>query len=221
MARRVRFFQPLAIRLTHWLNLFLLLGMIASGLQIFGAYPAFAERGAVFCCYPFDGVRFPEAVRLGGWLGGGLRWHFFLMWFFVLNGLVYIAYLTASGEWRRRLFFPRDARGAWQMQLYYLKLRKEKPEYEMYNGLQKLSYTGTLALGALSVVTGLALWKPVSLPLLTWAMGGYVWARFWHFLTVWGFVGFLAVHLFMTLVVDRESTRSMIVGPYREKPDAA
>lgn len=216
MERRIRFFQPLAIRLTHWLNAVILLGMIASGLQIFGAYPAFAERGATFCCYPFDGYQFPEAVRLGGWLAGGLRWHFFLMWFLVGNGLIYVGYLFGSGEWRRRLFFPRDARGAWQMQLYYLRLREERPRYDMYNGLQKLSYTGVLLLGALSVVTGLALWKPVSYPIVTALFGGYAWARYWHFLVVWAFVGFLAVHVFMALVVDRESTRSMIVGAYRE-----
>ncbi|CAN5174842.1 cytochrome b/b6 domain-containing protein [soil metagenome] len=215
----IKFLQPLAIRLTHWLNAVLLLGMIASGIQIFGAYPAFAERGAMFCCYPFDGFRFPEAVRLGGWLAGGLQWHFFLMWFFVLNAFLYVVYLFASGEWRRRLFSPRDVRGAWQMQLYYLRVRKEKPAYEMYNGLQKLSYTAVLALGALSVLTGLALWKPVSLPFLTAAAGGYAWARFWHFLIVWAFVGFLVIHIFMTLVVDRESTRSMIVGAYRERAD--
>jgi thiosulfate reductase cytochrome b subunit len=48
-----------------------------------------------------------------------------------------------------------------------------------------------------------------------------VWARFWHFLSVWAFLGFLVGHLFMTLVVDREATRSMIVGPYRERVDTA
>jgi thiosulfate reductase cytochrome b subunit len=57
----------------------------------------------------------------------------------------------------------------------------------------------------------------VSLPFLSGALGGYVLARFWHFLIVWAFLGFLIVHLFMTLVVDRESLRSMIVGVYREK----
>ncbi len=91
----------------------------------------------------------------------------------------------------------------------------------MYNGLQKLAYTGTLGLGALSVLTGIAIWKPVSLPWISTLLGGYVLARFWHFLVVWAFVAFLVVHLFMTLVVDREAVRSMIVGPYREKADAA
>ncbi|MFN2383208.1 MAG: cytochrome b/b6 domain-containing protein [Gemmatimonadota bacterium] len=217
--RRIRFFHPLTIRAAHWLHAVLLLGMIASGLQIFHAYPAFAERGGSFCCWPFAGSRFPEAVRLGGWLAGGLQWHFFLMWFFVANAAVYATYLFVSGEWRRRLFHPRDAPGAWQMLAYYLRRRPEPPPHGMYNGLQKLSYTGTLGLGVLSVVTGFAIWKPVSLPFLATALGGYVWARYWHFLIVWAFVGFLLGHLFMTLVVDREAARSMIVGGYREPSD--
>ena len=73
----------------------------------------------------------------------------------------------------------------------------------------------TLALGVAAVATGFAIWKPVSLPLAEW-MGGYVWARYWHFLIVWAFVGFTLGHLFMTLVVDRESSRAMIVGAYRD-----
>ena len=128
MERKVKFFQPFPIRLSHWLNTVFLLAMIASGLQIFNAYPAFAEKGFEFCCYPFTGTRMPEWARLGGWLAGGLHWHFFFMWFFILNGLLYVAYVFASGEWRRRIFLQKDARWACQMQLYYLRLRREKPQ---------------------------------------------------------------------------------------------
>jgi len=37
--------QPWLIRLTHWLNVPLLLLMAGSGLQIFAAYPALGPRG--------------------------------------------------------------------------------------------------------------------------------------------------------------------------------
>ncbi len=40
--------QPLLIRLTHWLNVPLLLLMAGSGLQIFAAYPALGPRGALY-----------------------------------------------------------------------------------------------------------------------------------------------------------------------------
>lgn len=217
--RPIKFRQPILLRLTHWLNAVVLVGMIASGLQIFHAYPAFAERGGEFCCYPFAGMRFPEAVRLGGWLAGGLQWHFFLMWWFVLNGVVYVGWQIASGQWRDRWFRPSDAGHAWQTLRYYLRLRPDPPPTRVYNGLQKLAYSGTILLGIAAVATGLAIWKPVSHGWLTSLMGGYVWARFWHFLVVWAFVAFTLGHLFMTLVVDREATRSMIVGAYRAKAD--
>jgi thiosulfate reductase cytochrome b subunit len=30
----------------------------------------------------------------------GLGYHFFFMWFFMLNGLAYVLYTLISGEWR-------------------------------------------------------------------------------------------------------------------------
>ena len=57
---------------------------------------------------PLRGPRFPEWARLGGWLAGGLNWHFALAWPFVITGLIYLVYLGFSGEWRSLLFRPRD-----------------------------------------------------------------------------------------------------------------
>src|SRR5919106_4206619 len=116
------------VRLTHWLTAILLVGMIASGLQIYAAFPQFGPRGAPSPLpNPFAGDGFPEWARLGGWLAGGLNWHFALAWPFVLTGLVYLGYLAFSGEWRSLLFRPRDIRPAWEMKLYYLGLRKDHP----------------------------------------------------------------------------------------------
>ncbi|MGH2626489.1 MAG: cytochrome b/b6 domain-containing protein, partial [Anaerolineales bacterium] len=106
------------VRATHWLNAVLLLGMIASGLQIYGAFPRFGPRGGPFLPNPWQNEMFPRAVRLGGWLAGGINWHFALAWPFVLTGLVYLGYLALAGEWRSLLFRPRDVPRAWQMQLY-------------------------------------------------------------------------------------------------------
>ena len=70
------------------------------------------------------GVRIPGWARLGGWLAGGLNWHFALAWPFVITGLIYLGFLAATGEWRALLFRPRDIGPALEMQLYYLRLRK-------------------------------------------------------------------------------------------------
>jgi thiosulfate reductase cytochrome b subunit len=70
------------VRLAHWLNAIVLLGIIASGLQIYMAFRHFGPRGEPYP-NPFDGAAIPEWSRLGGWLAGGLYWHFGLAWAFV------------------------------------------------------------------------------------------------------------------------------------------
>ncbi len=206
------------VRVCHWANLLLLAGMVASGLQIYAAYSRFGLRGGPYIGpNPFQGDAFPRWARLGGWLAGGLNWHFALAWPFILTGLVYLGYLAVSGEWRSLLFRPADLRPAWEMQTYYLRLRKEHPPQGKHNALQKGAYTFILLLGALSVLTGFAVYKPVQLHWLTTLFGGYELARYWHFLAVWTFVGFTLLHVALVFLVDPASLRAMISGWYRGK----
>lgn len=203
------------VRLTHWATFFLLLGMIASGLQIYAAYARFGEQGGPFYVNLFEDYGFPRWSRLGGWLAGGLNWHFALMWPLIAAGVLYLGYLVASGEWRTLLFRPRDIRGAIEMQKYYLRLRKDHPPQGKHNPLQKLAYTFIIVLGVLAVLTGFAIYKPTQLSWLTALFGGFQEARYWHFWTVWIFVGFLIVHVLLVFVVDPASLRAMISGRYR------
>jgi thiosulfate reductase cytochrome b subunit len=204
------------VRLTHWLTAILLVGMIASGLQIYAAFPQFGPRGAPYPLpNPFAGDSFPEWARLGGWLAGGLNWHFALAWPFVITGLIYLCFLAFSGEWRSLLFRPRDVRPAIDMQLYYLRLRRKHPPQGKHNALQKAAYTGIVVLGTISVLSGFAIYKPVQLSWLTALFGGYELARYWHFVTVWIFVGFTLLHVALVLLVDPASLRAMITGWYR------
>ena len=204
------------VRLTHWVSAIVLVGMMASGLQIYGAYPRFGLRGTRLPLpNPFEGHSLPEWARLGGWLAGGLNWHFFLMWPLALNGLLYLAYLVWSGELRVLAFRPRDVPRALQMQLYYLRLRKEHPPQGKHNALQKAAYSFIVVLGILSVLSGLAIWKPVQLGFLTVLFGGYEWARYWHFLAVWLFAAFIVAHVVLVFLVDPASLRAMITGWYR------
>jgi thiosulfate reductase cytochrome b subunit len=204
------------VRLTHWINTVVLVGMVASGLQIYGAYERFGIRGTRLPLpNPMDMHQAPRWMRLGGWLAGGINWHFFLMWPLVLNGLLYLGYLLVAGEWRPLLFRPRDVRPAIEMQMYYLRLRRDHPPQGKHNALQKGAYTFIVLLGMLSVLSGLALWKPVQLPWLTAVFGGYELARYWHFVAVWLFVAFSLVHVTLVFVVDPASLRAMITGWYR------
>jgi len=203
------------VRAAHWLNAVLLLGMILSGLQIYNAFTHFGPRGRPFLPNPWDGDPFPQTVRLGGWLAGGLNWHFALAWPLVATGLVYLIYLLVSGEWKALLFRPRDVPAAARMQLYYLRLRREHPPQGKHNALQKAAYSSIFLLGVLSVLTGFAIYKPVQLWWLTALFGGYELARYWHFWAVWLFAAFTVVHVIMVFAVDPASLRAMITGWYK------
>ena len=203
------------VRLTHWASALLLVGMVTSGLQIYGAYARFGERGAAAYLNPFEGNTFPRAVRLGGWLAGGINWHFGLMWPLVALGLLYLCYLVWSGEWRGLLFRPRDVPGALEMTKYYLRLRKDHPPQGKHNPLQKLAYTSIVLVGVLAVLTGLAIYKPLQFAWLTTLFGGFQATRYWHFWTVWIFVAFTLVHVALVFLVDPPSLRAMITGWYR------
>lgn len=204
------------VRLAHWLHAIFLVGMIGSGLQIYNAYTHFGIRGNLLPVpNPLDGNPVPNWARLGGWLAGGLNWHFLLAWPFVITGLVYLGFLAWSGEWRSLVFRPRDIGPAVQMQLYYLRLRKDHPPQGKHNALQKGAYTFIVALGAIAALSGFAIYKPVQLSWLTTVFGGYELARYWHFVSVWLFVGFTLVHVALVFLVDPASLRGMVTGWYR------
>lgn len=202
------------VRLSHWVNVVALTIMVGSGLQIFNAYPRFARRGETFCCYPFAGHAIPAWATFGRWLAGARNWHFAMMWVLVLNGLAYLVFIFFHGEWRDLSPRRGDARDAWEMIKFYLFVRRHHPHQGKNNALQKGTYIAFPVLGALAVVTGLAIWKPVSLAPLTNVLGGFVWARYWHFLVMSALVALSAIHIFMVFTVDPYSIRSMITGKY-------
>jgi len=207
--------QPWLIRLTHWLNVPLLLLIAGSGLQIFAAYPALGPRGALYGWYPWDGIPPPTWARFGGWLAGARHWHFALGWFLVLNGIVYLSYMAARGEWRRRGFRPhRDTRNAILMLLYYLRLRRIAPPIDFYNGLQRLAYSSIMVIALAEVLSGLAIYKPVQLWWLGSLFGGYDGARAVHLLGLGLLALFTAIHLVMVALHPR-AILTMLTGGKR------
>ncbi len=204
------------VRVTHWVNALALLIMISSGLRIFNAYPAFARKGESFCCYPFAGDDIPAWLTFGGWLAGARHWHFAAMWLLVANGLVYLGFVYLHGEWRDLVPRRGLARDAWEMVKFYLALRKLHPRQGKHNALQRTVYFVMPWVGAAAVVTGVAIWKPVQLAPLTHLCGGYVWARYWHFLAMVALVALTLGHVFMVFAVDPYALRAITTGGYDE-----
>jgi Ni/Fe-hydrogenase b-type cytochrome subunit len=204
------------VRVTHWVNAIALTLMVGSGLRIFNAYPAFARKGEQFCCYPFEHKAIPDALTFGGWLGGARHWHFALMWVLVVNGLVYLTFIYLHGEWRDLVPRRGDARDVLAMIKFYLFVTKKHPRQGKHNAMQKATYFFLPILAILQVLTGLAIWKPVQLGWLTALFGGYVWARYWHFMTMVALIAISFIHIFMVFAVDPYSLQSIITGGYRE-----
>jgi thiosulfate reductase cytochrome b subunit len=204
------------VRITHWVNVVALTIMIGSGLRIFNAYPAFARRGETFCCYPFEHRSIPAALTFGGWLGGARNWHFAMMWLLVVNGFVYLAFIYLHGEWRDLVPRRGVVRDSWEMVKFYVGRRNDHPRQGKHNALQRGAYFAMPIVGIVAVVTGIAIWKPVELALLTNALGGYALARYWHFLAMLLLVVLAVGHVFMVFAVDPYSIPSMITGKYDE-----
>ena len=90
---------------------------------------------------------------------------------------------------------------------FYLFVNKNHPHQGKHNALQKSAYFMLPIAGALAVISGLAIWKPVQLALLTDLLGGYVWARYWHFIAMLVIVILSVIHVFMVFPSTRTRFR--------------
>lgn len=128
-------------------------------------------------------------------LAEGMWLYFVFMWLFVLNGVAYVVYLLASGEWKYVAPERGSFRDALALVLHDLHLTEELRLRAKYNGAQKLDYSGVILMGLGSTVTGLAIYKPAQLSWLANLLGGYQMARWEHFWLMAGFVGFFVIHV--------------------------
>ncbi|QWT39017.1 cytochrome b/b6 domain-containing protein [Dickeya dadantii] len=192
--------HPWPVRLTHWLNLLAMIGMFMSGWEIYNASPLFD-------------FHFPQAMTLGGWLGGAIGWHLAVMWLLVGNGLLYVLWSLCSGHWRQH-WLPLTPASLWRDIRLALTFRLRHESYQ-YNAIQKLMYFGVIVLGVLLVLSGLAIWKPVQLQGLVTVLGGFAIARYVHFFAMTSIGLFVVIHVLMVLIVPR-TLWAMLTGGKHE-----
>lgn len=204
---RAAYEHPLVIRVTHWLNAIVLFVMVTSGLRIFRAFPSFGPK-----IPQQDLIDIPKSLTLGGWLGGALQWHFTFMWLFGASGILYISYQLLSGHYRTVLFTPKDIPGVWPMMRHYFLFGVKPTGTAQYNPLQKLAYTSTVGFGALSLLTGVVMYKPVQFSWLAFLFGGFHLTRIWHFAAMCGFLAFIPGHLIMVALHGWSNFFSMLSG---------
>ena len=204
--------HPLAVRWLHWVNFPLLTMMIWSGLLIYWANPVYAVRLFGYEVFKFFPQWFYEFLNIPFRLAEGLQLHFFFMWLFAVNGVIYVVYTIVSGEWRAIVPIPASLKRAPLVALHDAHIVKQKPPQGKYNDAQRIAYTGVIVMGAGSLLSGLAIYKPLQLAWLTMLFGGYEWARWVHFWLTILFVLFFAIHVIQVVLAGWSNFRSMITG---------
>jgi thiosulfate reductase cytochrome b subunit len=91
-------------------------------------------------------------------------------------------------------------------------IAKNLPPQQKYNAAQQVSYSAIVVMGALSVVTGFAIYKPAQLAWLTALFGGYEGARLLHFALTIGYLLFFVVHLAQVIRAGWNNFRGMVIG---------
>lgn len=229
---------PIWIRITHYINLLFLGLLIRSGLQIAGAHPRLywndgcnpkqAWLNLVRKKVPTDRLytSMDDEVPVPAWLalpgkdnlGLGRHWHFFSIIFWVVNGVIYIVLLFATGEWSRLIptswtIFPR----AWETFLTYITLHiPPASDFRPFDPLQQLAYAAVVFLLApFMLLTGAAMSPAIEgrFPWYIKLFGGRQAARSLHFLSMLAFTLFVIVHTALILIVHfQDNIRNIVLG---------
>ncbi len=204
--------HPLAIRWFHWLNFPILACMIWSGLLIYWANDEYKIRLGQKELFHFFPDGFYKSLNIPFRLAEGMSWHFAFMWLFFINGLLYVTFTIVSGQWRLLLPNKRSFREAWLVLLHDLHIRRTEPAFLKYNAAQRVAYTMVIFMGFGSLITGLAIYKPITFSFLTALCGGYEAARLEHFILTIGYVLFFFIHIVQVIKTGWNNFQAMVTG---------
>jgi thiosulfate reductase cytochrome b subunit len=192
--------HPLAVRIMHWTNAVAMLIMILSGWGIYNDFVV------------IRGFHFAPYLRLGDWASPSLQWHFTGMWLLALNGLAYLLYGVVTGRLRERLLPIRVDELSLTVRAA-LHFKFEHHDLTVYNAVQKLLYIVVVLAGISQVVTGLFIWKPIQFSSPVALLGGFQAVRIEHFVGMSVIVGFLVVHVTLSLLVPKTLWAMLSGGP--------
>ena len=239
---------PFWLRATHFVNLFCMFLLIRSGIQIIADHPKLywnddARPGSEWIKFgkkimPKDRLwtSMDEAETVnsvialpGGHhnLGAGRRWHFLTVLLWMTNGVIYIALLFATGQWRRLIPTSWDILPeAWDSVMTFATFHLP-PEntFHPYDPLQQLTYAVIVFLVApMMMLTGLCM-SPAFIARFPWypkLFGGRQAARSLHFLGLIGLVSYIVIHVTLVLVVHfSNNIGNMVFGDPSFHPELA
>lgn len=186
--------------------------MIYSGLLIYWAYDTYSVGVGGLAVFHFFPDWVYNALGLGQKLSQGMALHFAFAWLFAVNGFAYVLYTAISGEWKELVPTKKSFPEAWQVVKHDLGLKVPLPTQGCYNAAQRITYTAIIVMGGLSLLSGLAIYKPIQANGLLSILGGYQAARFEHFWLTMGYLGFFAIHIGQVIKAGWGNFRSMVTG---------
>ena len=204
--------HPIAIRWFHWVNFPVIAMMVWSGLLIYWANDVYRFGWGDKTILKFFPQSFYQAFHIKYRLAEGMGLHFFFMWLFGINGILYVIYLATSGEWRLILPNRQSLKESLWVILHDLHIRKVPPPQKKYNAAQRIAYTGVIVMGAGSLLSGLSIYKPIQFHILCSALGGYEAARVEHFILTLLFTLFFLVHIIQVVLAGWGNFSSMVTG---------
>ena len=210
--KKIKEKHSLAMRWFHWVNFPILAIMIWSGILIYWASDTYSITLFGHTYFKFFPQWFYKEFNIIHRLSEGMAFHFLFMWFFTINGVLYVLYTWISGEWRELVPKRNSFKEAWLVLLHDLHIRRGLPPQNKYNAAQRIAYSAIILMGFGSLITGLAIYKPVQFYYLTWLCGGYHLARIWHFVLTIGYVLFFMIHIIQVILAGWNNFRSVITG---------
>ena len=154
---------------------------------------------------------FPDWATIPAYrdLADGRRWHLFFAWVLIACALVYASWGLRLIPKGREL---RELPEALKKHILPWRVKAESS----YNPLQKTAYFALVfGLVPLAIISGLALGPSVDswAPWLPALLGGRQFARIWHFIAMFGIIGFFVGHVLMVTVTGLwNNLRAMITG---------
>lgn len=191
------------LRITHWLNAFLIIAMMLSGWGVYNGAPSFD-------------FRFPEMLTVGTNAMESSQWHFGFMWLLIIAMSIYLAFGIVTGHFRRHFSWRSEARLLQDIKQAFSFKLKYQPG--VYNAVQRIAYTVVVMLVVVLILSGIALWQPVQFQTLTLLMGDYEATRMVHFIATLLLVGFTILHLLMAFVSPK-AIWAMITGKITQKQE--
>ncbi len=229
---------PLWLRISHWVNFFFLILIIRSGISILMDHPRLYWNNS--CKPESNWIRFTPlnkptkkywtakedaryispAIALPGYkhtIGISRAWHFLSVPFFLLNGVIYVALLFSTNQWKRLVpislqIFP----DAWNIFVHYatFNIPPEPNGFFHYNALQQLIYFAVIfVLAPLAMLSGMAM-SPAIENRFQWypkLFGNRQGARSVHFLVMISYIIFIIIHVALVALTGFSRNMNHIV----------